>query len=66
MLKAKDLRNDNLQELQTKLGGMLKQHMELRFQQASGTLKNPLEIRQIKRDIARLNLVISEKQNDEK
>ncbi|MFH1414895.1 MAG: 50S ribosomal protein L29 [Elusimicrobiota bacterium] len=64
MQKAKDLRKDTVKELESKLGDIRKKHMELRFQHASGTLNNPLELRTIKRDIARIQVVINEKKNE--
>ena len=38
--------------------------MELRFQNSSGTLKNPLEMRTLKRDIARIMTIIREKKDE--
>ncbi len=63
MIKVKDIRQETKEELESKLDNMRKKHMELRFQHASGTLKNPLELRVIKRDIAKMLTVVNEKNN---
>lgn len=64
ILKAKDLRNETLQELVRKLEDIRHKYMELRFHHASGTLKNPLELKNKRRDIARLLTVIHGKNNE--
>ncbi|MDA3792869.1 MAG: 50S ribosomal protein L29 [Elusimicrobia bacterium] len=64
VLKAKELRKETQRELETKLKDLRNGFLELRFQHATGTLKNPIRIRQIKRDIARLLTVIREKENE--
>ncbi len=63
-MKAKDLRNDSIVELNEKLNVLRKKHMEFRFQQIGGTLNNPIEIRGVKRDISRIITIIGEKKNE--
>lgn len=63
-MKAKDLRNDSLEELRSALKDTRKKLMEMRFQQTSGTLKNSCELGNARRDIARLLTVIKEKQHE--
>ncbi|MEA3506715.1 MAG: 50S ribosomal protein L29 [Elusimicrobiota bacterium] len=63
-LKTKELRKEIAQELESKLKDLRNQFLELRFQHATGTLKNPLQLRQMKRDIARVMTVIHEKENE--
>ena len=60
-LKAKDLKEQASQELETKLMELRQKYMELRFNHASGTLKNPHDLQIIRRDIARLLTIIGEK-----
>lgn len=64
MWKAEDIRKESVSELESKLDGLRKKHMELRFRHATGTLKNPLEMKVLKRDIARVISIIKEKENE--
>lgn len=61
MLKANELREMNIAELNEKLLSQKKEFFNLRFQLATGQLENPLQIRNVKRDIARINTIITEK-----
>ncbi|SKC38443.1 large subunit ribosomal protein L29 [[Eubacterium] yurii] len=61
MLKANELREMNIAELNEKLLSQKKELFNLRFQLATGQLENPLQIRNVKRDIARINTIITEK-----
>jgi len=63
-MKAQDLRNESVQELRSKLETSRNKMLELRFQHSMGALKNPLEIRTLKRDIAKIITVIKEKENE--
>ena len=63
-MKAKDLKKENIQELSSKLDDLRKKHMEMRFEHASGTLKSPVQMRMIKKDIARISTIIKEKENE--
>jgi large subunit ribosomal protein L29 len=64
MVNIKDLRTESIEELYSKTESIRKKYMELRFQHASGTLKNPIELRAIRRDIAKMITVINEKKNE--
>ncbi|MGM0441108.1 MAG: 50S ribosomal protein L29 [Elusimicrobiota bacterium] len=63
-LTADELRNKTVEELKSELSDIKKKYMEERFQHASGTLKNPVELKYLRRDIARINTVIKEKNNE--
>jgi ribosomal protein L29 len=60
-LKANELRDLNVAELQEKLLSQKKELFNLRFQLATGQLENPIQIRNVRRDIARINTIITEK-----
>lgn len=64
ILKVKDIRNESVEELESKLENMRKKHMELRFSHATGTLKNPLDLQVIRKDITRILNVIIEKKGE--
>ena len=60
-MKATELRNLSVEELETKLAELKKELFNLRFQSAVNQLENPLKITEVKRDIARVLTVIREK-----
>jgi large subunit ribosomal protein L29 len=49
-------------ELQSELVKMKTELFNLRFQHVTGQLENPLKLREVKRDIARIMTVIREKE----
>ncbi|MCX8027896.1 MAG: 50S ribosomal protein L29 [Thermodesulfovibrionales bacterium] len=65
-MKASDLRALTIEELKTKEMEMRKELFNLRFQLSKGELTNNRRIRQVKKDIARVLGVITEKGNIKK
>ena len=61
-MKASDVRKMSAAELETKLGELKKDLFQLRLQNATNQLDNPLRIAQVKRDIARVKTIIREQQ----
>lgn len=59
-MKAMEVREMSLVELNTKLGELKAELFNLRFQLAVNQLDNPMRIKAVKRDIARINTVITE------
>ena len=57
-MKAREIREMNLEEMQLKKGELQQELFNLRFQHEIGQLENPQRMKQIKKDIARLNTVI--------
>ena len=57
-----ELKEMTIEELTTKLGDLKTEFFNLRFQKATGQLGNPLSIRDIKRDIARVKTVLRERE----
>lgn len=57
--KVNELRDD---ELQQKLASLKTELFNLRFSHATGQLANPVQIRNVKRDIARVKTVIRERE----
>ena len=49
-------------ELNAELESMKKELFNLRFQHVTGQLENPLQLRETKKDIARVKTIIREKQ----
>ncbi|WP_417688758.1 50S ribosomal protein L29 [Roseibium sp.] len=60
-MKANDVRAKTLDELRTELEGLKKEQFNLRFQRATGQLENTGRVRQIRRDIARIQTIMREK-----
>lgn len=62
MMKASEIRKLSAEELAAKLGDLKKDLFNLRLQLATNQLDNTNKITEVKRDIARVNTVIREKQ----
>ena len=62
-MKASDLRLKTADELTDELESLKKEQFNLRFQQASGQLENSARVRQVRRDIARIQTIAAEKQS---
>ncbi len=60
-MKVAELRELAVEELQRKEQDLRKELFNLRFQQATGEIENPMRIRAIRRDIARVLTVITER-----
>ncbi|SDL18045.1 50S ribosomal protein L29 [Natronincola ferrireducens] len=61
-MKANTLRDMTDVELQQKLADSKSELFNLRFQLATGQLENPLRIRNVRKDIARLKTIIRERE----
>ncbi|MFS8182192.1 50S ribosomal protein L29 [Pseudovibrio denitrificans] len=60
-MKATDVRAKTSDELKADLEGLKKEQFNLRFQRATGQLENTARVRQVRRDIARIQTVLREK-----
>jgi len=60
MMKPKEVRAMNAQQLNEKLGELKKDLFNLRLQHATNQLDNPIKIREVKHDIARVKTVLRE------
>lgn len=61
-MKAKDIRELADDEIQRKISDLKEELFNLRFQIATGQLDNPMRIRIIKKDIARLKTILRERE----
>ena len=64
-MKASELKLKTADELVDELESLKKEQFNLRFQQATGQLENTARMRQVRRDIARIQTVAAEKQSAE-
>jgi large subunit ribosomal protein L29 len=60
-MKASELRDKTLDQLDDELVKLKKEQFNLRFQKASGQLENVSRVRQVRRDIARIKTVTRQK-----
>ena len=61
-MKAEKIREMGSDELAAKQKELSEQLFRLRFQKALGQLDNPLRLREVRRDIARVQTILREKQ----
>jgi large subunit ribosomal protein L29 len=60
-MKAKEIRELSTEEMIKKIDQSQEELFNLRFQAKMGQLANPLQLRFIRRDIARINTILKEK-----
>jgi len=60
-VKAEELRAKTADELKDQLVDLKKEQFNLRFQTAGGQNENPARVRIVRREIARIKTVLSEK-----
>jgi large subunit ribosomal protein L29 len=58
-MKASELRTRTADELREQLAQLKKEQFNLRFQKATGQLENTARVREVRRDIARINTVLA-------
>ncbi|MBO4520642.1 MAG: 50S ribosomal protein L29 [Alphaproteobacteria bacterium] len=62
MAKIKDLRAKTDDELNEQIIALKKESMNLRFQQTSGQLTNTARMRQVKREVAQIKTLLTERE----
>ena len=60
-MKAEDLRARSDDELVDSLVALRKERFNLRFQRASGQLENTARVQEVRRDIARIKTIMTER-----
>ena len=63
-MNAKELGDKTPDQLRDELVNLKKEAFNLRFQAATGQLENTARIRQVRRDVARVNTVLNQKAAD--
>lgn len=61
-MKARELRELTTEELKRKVEDWKQELFNLRFQQATGQLDNPMRLREIRRNIARAKTILRERE----
>ena len=62
MMKTNEIREMTAEELNVKLADLKKDLFNLRLQHATNQLDNPMQITAVKRDIAKVNTVLRERE----
>ena len=63
MAEIADLRQKSDDELSDELKNLKREQLNLRFQRSSGQLEATSRVRQLRRDIARINTVMTERRH---
>ncbi len=63
-MKAREYREMDPEELKTKVGELRDQLFKLRFQHSLGQLDSPGKLKNIKRDIARIETILKEAETE--
>jgi large subunit ribosomal protein L29 len=63
-MKVKQIRDFSDDELTQKIKDLKGELFNLRFQAATGQLDNPMRIREVRKTIARIKTVLTERQNE--
>jgi len=61
-MKAKELRELSIPELKERVAKLREELMNLRFQKTIHRLENPMRIKQVRREIARVLTILREKE----
>ena len=65
-MKISKLKEMSSPELEKELGELKTELFKLKFSLATHTLENPMKIRDVKKDIARINTILTERKIAEK
>ncbi len=61
-MKAKEIREMTNRELETKLDELKEELFNLRFQVATGQIENPMRLKHVRKDIARVKTILRERE----
>lgn len=61
-MRASELRDKNVEDLHKERLDLLRELFNLRMQRATGQLSKPHHFKRVRRDIARLNTILGEKE----
>jgi len=60
-MKARELRDKSIEELRRSEAELAEQLFKLRFQKATGQIENPVKIRLVRKDIARVKTILAQR-----
>jgi large subunit ribosomal protein L29 len=62
-MKANEIREMSVENLRARLEELVTERFNLRFRSATESIENPMRFRDIRRDIARLQTILREKES---
>ena len=62
-MKPNEIRELSLEDVKAKLAELTEERFRLRFRSATESIENPMRFRAIRRDIARLQTILREKES---
>ncbi len=65
-MNIKEIREKSSEDLKKTLDEMKVELFDLRFARATGSIENPMRIRELKRSIARILTVLHDRENEKK
>jgi large subunit ribosomal protein L29 len=65
-MRAEEIRELSAEEIKSKVADLEEERFRLRFRSATEQLENPLRLRTIRKDIARLKTVLTERERGDK
>ena len=63
-MKANEIREMSVDDIKSKLEELVTERFNLRFRSATESLENPMRFRALRRDIARLQTILGEKESN--
>ena len=63
-MKTNEIRELSLDDLRAKIAELTEERFRLRFRSATESIENPMRFRSIRRDIARLQTILREKESN--
>ena len=60
-MKASELKDKSVEDLKKELNSLLREQFNLRMQKGTGQLSQPHRVSQVRREIARVKTILSEK-----
>lgn len=64
-MRIAELRNLTVDELKVKEDDLRKELFNLKFQSVTGEIQNPMRIRAVRKEIARILTIVTEKQSNQ-
>jgi large subunit ribosomal protein L29 len=61
-VKPNEIREMSVEDLQTRIDELTRERFNLRFRSATESIDNPMRFRDLRRDIARMQTILREKQ----
>ena len=61
-MKPDEIREMSVEDLQTKIEELTRERFNLRFRSATESIENPMRFRGLRRDIARMQTILREKE----